>query len=138
LAEGLISLELRDEVLRVVRSIVCATTADCYRELGDVQTAAEWYRRAGQSWKGGGFPPIYADMVLQHGLEDDYEFALDCLRHSLAEWQAKPFLVRVFWHVASGWWLKPWDYRAAWRTFLRQRALVSELETRLSERGLEY
>jgi hypothetical protein len=138
LAEGLITLELRDEVLGVVRSIVCATTADCYRELDDVKAAAEWYRRAGQSWKGGGFPPIYADMVLQHGLEDHYEFSLECLRQSLADWKAKPFLVRVFWHMVSGWWLRPWEYPHAWRTFLRQRTLVTQLETRVGERNLEY
>jgi hypothetical protein len=63
---------------------------------------------------------------------------LDCLRHSLADWLAKPFLVRLFWHLVSGWWLRPWDYRPAWRTFLRQRALVSQLEARVGERGLEY
>ena len=118
--------EVRDTLLRVVRNMVCATVADCDREMGETRTAADWYRRAGDSWKGGGFPALYADMVLQHGLEDHYESALDCLRHGLADWRAKPFLVRVFWHVVSGWWLRPWDYRDAWRTFLRQRALVSK------------
>lgn len=61
--------ENRDRLGRVVRSLVSAVTADCYRELGDVRTAAEWYRRAVQSWKVAGFAAIYADMVLQHGLE---------------------------------------------------------------------
>ncbi len=126
--------EDRDKLLRVVRSIVCAVTADCYREMGDVRTAAEWYRRAGESWEAGGFPPFYADMVLRHRLDDHYEAALGFLRHNLANWKAKPFLVRVFCHVVSGWWLKPWNYRSAWRTFLRQRTLVAQLETRVSER----
>jgi hypothetical protein len=130
--------ENRDKLLRVLRNMICAMVADCYREMGDAQTAAHWYRRAGESWKGGGFPPLYADMVLRHGLEDHYEFALDCLRHSLADWLAKPFLVRVFWHVVSGWWLRPWDYREAWRTFLRQKLLVTELKARVSGHGLEY
>jgi hypothetical protein len=124
----------RDRLLRAVRSMVCAVTADCYRELGDVRTAAEWYRRAGQSWKVGGFPALYADMVLRHDLDDHYEVALDYLRHNLADWQSKPFLVRLYWHVASGWWLRPWNYRAAWRTFLRQRTLVAQLETRVAVR----
>jgi hypothetical protein len=126
--------EDRDKLVRVIRSMVCAATADCYRKLGDVRTAATWYRRAGENWKVGGFPPLYADMVLRHGLEDHYEAALDCLRHSLADWRAKPFLVRVYWHVASRWWLRPWAYRLAWRTILRQRTLLAQLEARVDGR----
>ena len=124
-----------DRRLRIVRSLVCANVADCHRELGDVRTAAEWYRRAGQSLKEGGCPALYADMALRHELDDHYEVALDYLRHSLAVWQAKPLLVRLFWHVVSGWWLHPWDYRSLWRTIFRQRALVAELEARVAERA---
>jgi hypothetical protein len=123
-----------DGGLRKARSIVCAITADCYRELGDVGTAAAWYRRAGQSWKVGGFPGIYADMVLQHGLDDHYGAALDYLRHNLTDWQSKSLLARLYWHVVSGWWLRPWDYRGIWRTFFRQRHLVAQLEARVAGR----
>ncbi len=127
--------EEREKLLRVIRSIVCAVTADCYREMGEVRTAADWYRRAGESWKVGGFPAIYADMALRHGLDDHYEPALDYLRHSHADWKAKPLLDRVYWHVVSGWWLKPWDYRAAWRTILRQSTLLVRLEARVRRKG---
>ena len=129
-----VKMQDRDKVQRVVRSVVYAVTADCYHELGDVREAAEWYRRAGQNWKVGGFPAIYADMVLRHGLDDHYETAFDCLRTSLADWQSKPLRVRVYWHVVNGWWLKPWNYRAAWRTFLRQRQLIAQLEARVAGR----
>jgi tetratricopeptide (TPR) repeat protein len=124
--------EDRHKLLRVVRSLVCAVTADCYRELGDFRTAAEWYRRAGESWKVGGFSAIYADMALQHRLDDHYEAALEYLRHTFADWQSKPFVVRLYWHVVSGWWLRPWDYRAVWRTILRQGTLVAQLEARVT------
>jgi hypothetical protein len=100
--------------------------------MGDIGTAAEWYRRAGQSWKIGGFPAIYADMVLRHRLADHYETALDCLQSNLADWQAKPLVVRIYWHVVSGWWLRPWLYRSIWQTSLRQSALVAELQEALT------
>ena len=126
--------EQRDLLLRVARAMVCAVTGDCHRGLGDVRTAAEWYRRAGQCHKACGFAAIYADMVLQHWLDDHYEVALDYLRQSLADWQSRPLLVRFYWHVVSGWWRQPWNYRESWRTVFRQRALLAQLEARVAER----
>lgn len=124
----------RDEVIRITRSLVCAMIADCHLAMEDVRTAAEWYRRASQSCKAGGYPAVYANMVLEHWLDDHYENALECLRFRREQWRSRPLLVRLYWHVVSGWWFRPWRYAEARRTFLRQRELEKQLEDRLSHR----
>jgi hypothetical protein len=54
---------------RIARCALCAVTGDCYRLLGEVTTAADWYRRAAGHWQGGlGYPFFYADLVVQHRL----------------------------------------------------------------------
>jgi hypothetical protein len=110
---------------RIVRSLVCAVIADCYREMGEVVTAAEWYRRASESRKRGGYPSLYADMVISHKLADHYENALDCLKESKANWKAKPLLVRFYWHVVSMWWIYP----SAWKFRFREGNLIPQLES---------
>lgn len=120
-----------DEVIHHLKSIICSTVADCHRGLGDVRAAAEWYRRAGENWKVGGFPPIYAELVLRHELTDHYEMALDCLRHNLADWMSRPLLTRIYWSLASGWLWRPWLYGWTWRTWFRQKRHLSELEARI-------
>jgi hypothetical protein len=117
-----------EQTLRV-RSIVCAVVADCYREMGSVEIAADWYRTASRHWKVGGFPEYYANMVITHGLADHYETALDCMKTTRADWHARPFWVRFYFNVRALWWLYPaeWSQRLRHRTFIRRlEALVRQ------------
>jgi hypothetical protein len=110
---------------RIICCTICAVTGDCYRLLGDVAAAADWYRRAAGHWKGGlGYPFFYADMVVQHQLTEHYQLALDCLRREQAYWRAKPLLHRVYHDLGSLWWLYP----SCWRQRLRESSLVPRLE----------
>src|SRR5262245_27691680 len=118
-----------EQALRV-RSIICAVIADCYRELGDVKVAAEWYRSASQSWRVGGFPAFYADMVITHELADHYETALECLKVNDESWRSRPLLVRWYYNIACCWWLYP----AMWRLRLRERSFIPRLETLIKDR----
>jgi hypothetical protein len=107
-----------------IRCIVCAITADCYRELREIETAAVWYRRAGECLKGGIFPAIYADMVLAHGLAEHYATALEQLQDQQASWRSRPWLLRLYYEVVSFWWLHP----AVWKLRLRQHTLQTRLK----------
>ena len=110
---------------RIVRGAICAVTGDCYRMLGEVTTAADWYRRAAGHWKGGlGYPFLYADMVVEHRLTGHYRIALDCLRHEEAYWRSKPLLYRVYHNLNSLWWLYPLCWKQRWR----ERSLGLRLE----------
>jgi hypothetical protein len=114
----------RPDTERKVRAIVCNVTGDCHRLLGDFRAAAEWYRAAGESDEGSGSAPIYADLVLAHGLADHYPAALKYLRAHRQRWRARPLGQRLYWHLASGWWLYP----SAWRLQWRERSLLARLE----------
>lgn len=122
--------ECTPDEARKLRSIVCVVIADCYRELGQVRTAAEWYRRGGRSFKGGGLAFLYADMVIQHQLQEFYDDALDWLEKSQAIWQATPLITRVFYHVITCWWLYP----SQWRMRFRERQLIREMRALVSAR----
>jgi hypothetical protein len=97
--------------------------------LGEIQTAADWYRRASENWKAGGYPPIYADMVVRHGLVDHYETALDCLKFNRADWAGRPLLVRLYYHLTSMWWIHP----SMWQLRLRARKVLQRLEALVQE-----
>jgi hypothetical protein len=112
---------------RKVRCLVCAVIADCYREAGEVVTAADWYRKASESWKVGGYPSLYADMVITHKLADHYENALDCLKESKANRKAKPLLTRLYYHIISMWWINPSIWKHRFR--FREGNLIRQLES---------
>ena len=110
---------------RIARCALCAVTGDCYRMLGEVATAADWYRRAAGHWQGGlGYPFFYADMLAEHRLTEHYRMALDCLRHEQAYWRSKPLLYRCYHNLSSLWWLRP----SCWKQRWRERSLVPRLE----------
>jgi hypothetical protein len=110
---------------RLIRCTICAVTGDCYRMLGDVAAAADWYRRAAGHWKGGlGYPFFYAALVVEHRLTAHYRLALECLRHEQAYWRSKPFLARFYHSLRSWWWLSPSGWKQRWR----ERSLVPRLE----------
>jgi hypothetical protein len=113
---------------QMMRSIVCAVFGDCFRAMGEVKTAADWYLRGWGNSQAAGSPPFFAScyalMVVDERLADHYAPALDALRASEASWRSKPLLVRLLCHAASMWWLRP----AHWRLRLRERGLVRELE----------
>jgi hypothetical protein len=110
---------------RIIRCAICAVTGDCYRMLGDVAAAADWYRRAAGHWQGGlGYPFFYADMVAEHRLTAHYRIALDCLRDEQAYWRSKPLLYRWYHNLSSLWWLRP----SCWKQRWRERSLVPRLE----------
>ena len=108
------------------RGVVCLVMADCYHSLGEFRTAAEWYRRAGRSWKQDMYPGFYAATVIDHKLEDYYEDALDWVKYNQDNWQRKPLLLRLFYNVASWRW---WIFPSNWRMTLRDKKLIPELES---------
>jgi hypothetical protein len=87
----------------LVMSLLCATFGDCYRELGEVVSAANWYRRAGGYREGTGFAEYYADMVVKHQLRDHFQVALSSLRASAEQKQTTPALRRAYYNVVSIW-----------------------------------
>jgi hypothetical protein len=113
------------QAVRIARCALCAVTGDCYRLLGDVTTAADWYRRAAGHWQGGlAYPFFYADLVVRHQLSGHYQIALDCLRNEEAYWRSKSVLYR-FWHsLRSMWWLHPSGWKQRWR----EKSLSRRLE----------
>lgn len=115
--------------IRMSRSIVCAVMADCFGELGDFRTAANWYRRASGYCKKGGFPSCYAELVIKHDLVEHFEPALDCLRSNRADWMSRPLFVRLYYHIVSRWWMYP----SQWAIMFRTRSLTSKLESLIAE-----
>jgi hypothetical protein len=113
------------QAARIALGALCAVTGDCYRMLGDVATAADWYRRAAGHWQGGlGYPFLYADLVVQHQLAGHYQIALDCLRSEEAYWRSKPLLSRLSHSLRGLWWLYPSGWKQRWR----ERSLSRRLE----------
>lgn len=111
-----------------VRTIVCAVVGDCHQSLGKVEAAAGWYLRARRYTQAGGgppfFAPFYAQMVVDHRLASHYLTALECLHDHYAVWRGQPLLTRLYWHVVSLWWVRPFQ----WRMWLRERRLLPQLE----------
>jgi tetratricopeptide (TPR) repeat protein len=73
--------------------LVAATVADCYRIEGEFREAAAWYRRASRFRPDGGHVHFYAEMVIEQEIDDHYEEALRCLRHSMATWRHRSIIV---------------------------------------------
>jgi hypothetical protein len=117
-----------------VRNLVCAAVGDCYRELGQVNEAVEWYYRARICWKEGGaspfWAPVYALVVVDHRLADHYDKALECLRALKSYWLKQPLLSRLYWNIVSGWWFRPHH----WRMRRRKAKLIPQLEALIKER----
>jgi hypothetical protein len=113
------------EADRIARGALCAVTGDCYRLLGEVATAADWYRRAARHWQGGlGYPFFCAALVVKHWLAGHYQIALDCLRSEEAYWRSKPLLYRFSHSLRTLWWLYPLGWKQRWR----ERSLSRRLE----------
>ena len=118
------------EQVQKSRSIVCGVMGDCYQELGDFHTSANWYRRASGYSKVGGFPLCYAELVVKHELTEHYEDVLDCLRSTRKDWKSRPLKDRLYYHFVSRWWLYP----SMWKLLSRERSLISQLESLVAER----
>lgn len=114
-----------------LRAMVMGVTADCYREMGEVERAALWYRRAFDSYRSGGYPAFYADMVLRHYLRDHYATALEALEESQRTWRATPLTRRIQAFARSHVW-RSWPLL---RLALRERGFAPELRRRLRDEG---
>ena len=81
-----------------IRSSIFALMGDAYRREGNVQLAAQWYRRASLI-SPGNHARVYAHMVREHQLADFYSDALATLEKHQGRWLAKPrfarFLLRI-------------------------------------------
>ena len=130
-------LKIRHKIPRRLKGIVQAVTADCYRELGDFETAAMWYYGAGELKKFRGFAPIYADMALEHYLCDHYRFAHRNLQAYIRHGQNTSLCQKLFWFTYSGMifgeFLRPSEYRLMFRCLFRKQKMLAELEARLAE-----
>ena len=111
----------------IVMSLIMAVTGDCYLTMKEPIKAAEWHRRASQYYKGGGYPSMYAKVVLQYNLSDHYQAALECMEAKNANWRKQPFLVKLLSHFLSGWWLHPHQ----WRLLLTERGFSRRLRHRI-------
>jgi hypothetical protein len=109
-----------------MRSAIYALMGDAYRLEGNMQLAAQWYRRA-SSISSGNHAPVFAQMVSRHRLADFYADALAALEEHRRRWLAKPLRTRFcLWLMA---WMKK-ERRELARSekavleFLRQNALA--------------
>lgn len=105
-----------------VLSLICATTADCYRELGDIALAASWYQRAGSHREGTGFSEYYAEMVVTHRMKDHYRTAMNSLHAGKSRWRQRPLFTRIYYNVVSM--IKNWS---AWRMSRKTNRLTRRL-----------
>ena len=104
---------------------VAAVVGDCYRLDGKVDDAIRWYRRASEFRRDGACAMFYADLVIQHRLQDHYERALECVRALRLAWGRNSLWLRILGWVLFGWHLlkHPWDFRRSlgilrrWKTF---------------------
>ena len=92
--------DVKGQVYEDLRSGIFATMGDAYRRDGNVQLAAQWYRRASVI-SPGSHAGIYAYMVCQHQLTDFYDDALATLEEHQRRWQAKPLWVRLLRRIAA-------------------------------------
>jgi hypothetical protein len=83
-----------------IRSAIFAAMGDAYRRDGNVQLAAQWYRRA-SAISPGGHAPIYAYMVCKHQLTDFYSDALGTLEEHQRRWLGKPLWARLLRRMAT-------------------------------------
>jgi len=79
-----------------ILGLYSATVADCYREKGEVSSAAQWYRRASTFGMNFGFANLYAEMVIKHKLLERYEHALMCVEQGHKDWKAKPLYKKIY------------------------------------------
>jgi hypothetical protein len=114
--------DVEPDASAVAMSLLCATFGDCYRELGEVATAANWYRRAGSYREATGFAEYYADMVVKHQLRDHYQPAFCSLRASREKNQKTSLLARAYYNAVSMW--KCWP---SWRMSRQSNRLVRKL-----------
>jgi hypothetical protein len=109
-----------------MRSLIFARMGDAYRREGNVQLAAQWYRRASVI-SPAGHATTFAYMVCKNQLVDFYNDALGTLEAHQRRWRAKPLRVRFFRRMTM--WAKR-EGRELARSekasleFLRQRALA--------------
>jgi len=111
-----------------LRSGIFATLGDAYRQEGNVELAAKWYRRASQL-STGCHAGVYAHIVCRQQLSEFYGDALKVLEDDQRRWAAKAFPTRFF-H-----WIRTWtdsDARQLARArkrnleFLRQHATAPQ------------
>ena len=77
-----------------IRSSIFALMGDAYRRDGNVQLAAQWYRRA-SAISPGGHAATFAHMVCKHQLADFYNDALAALEQHQHRWRAKSIMTRI-------------------------------------------
>ena len=111
-----------------VMSFVMAVTGDCYVTMKEPVRAAEWYRKAANHNKCGGYPSLYADIVLKHHLSSHYRMALECMEANDANWKKQSILVKLLSHLISRWWLHP----QIWRLLLIKHSLFRRLQDRIN------
>ena len=109
-----------------MRSSIFALMGDAYRRDGNVQLAAQWYRRA-SAISPGGHAVVFAYMVCKQQLVDFYNDALATLEQHQRRWLAKPIMTRILLRI--GMWARR-DGRDLARSekhaleFLRQNAMA--------------
>ncbi|MBM4043379.1 MAG: hypothetical protein FJ290_33245 [Planctomycetes bacterium] len=111
-----------------VVSLVSSVVGDCHMEMGSLEEAARWYRRASCFRKEGGYADFYAEAVIKGRLSDHYEHALECLRYNHAQWKNNPLRIRALGHILVWWRLinRPW--KIGWYLSFRRRSKGFEAE----------
>ncbi|MFI4859795.1 MAG: hypothetical protein ACIAXF_03835 [Phycisphaerales bacterium JB063] len=84
-----------------VLHLICSVAGDAHREANQPALAADWYRRASEFRRDGGYINLYVDTVIEHRLETHYTHALACLRNSRQAWSKTPIPLRAMGHVGS-------------------------------------
>ncbi len=81
--------------------LICSIAGDAHREANEHALAADWYRRASEYRRDGGYINFYVDTVIEHRLETHYVHALECLRDSKEAWSNTPLPLRAIGHICS-------------------------------------
>jgi len=109
-----------DQLHDDIRSSIFAMMGDAYRREGNVQLAAQWYRRA-SGISPGSHAPAYAHMVCEHQLADFYSDALTTLVAHRGRWLAKPMIARLLHRIMTS--RKEANLEKNDLEFLRQHAI---------------
>jgi tetratricopeptide (TPR) repeat protein len=115
--------------------LICSIAGDAHREANEYALAADWYRRASDFRRDGGYINFYVDTVIEHRLDSHYEHALACLRDSKEAWSNTPLPLRAIGHVCSfvRRLKRPWSFKPYRELQHRAKEFDSMLVSRIEE-----
>lgn len=122
--------------VRKFRGFTLAFVGDCYRILGDFETAAKYYYWAAYIKKSHYCAPFYASIVIQHNMTEHFRFAYRSLRIHNKQTRLTTFgdvCVHVFFFgFIQGWPIKPSIFASMWKMHFWKKKYLTQLEEKMS------